>query len=522
MNLVEVLLRQVRERPDAPAIIEGPADASRTLTFGDLERETARVAGLLRARDVGRGDAVLVLHPMAAALYVFLLALLRIGGVAMFLDPSTGKEHVARCCRRRAPAALFAIRRAHWLRLTVPALRAIPRKFSRGGWVPGAVDIDAGTGAPFDRVEPVDAGHPALVTFTSGSTGEPKGVARSHGFLLAQHAVLAKHLHYQAGERDLATLPVFVLANLASGVTTVMPDADLRRVGAIEPAPVARQIAATGASRTAASPAFVERLCDHVEASGAPITEMRRVFVGGAPVFPNFLERARRCFPNAEVTAVYGSTEAEPIAHVDASRITPEDMDAMRAGKGLLAGAPVPEIDLRLLRARWGTPLGRLSAAAFDALAVRPGEVGEIVVHGRHVVAGYLDGVGDEETKFDVAGERWHRTGDLGRRDGDGRLWLMGRAGARVEDARGVLYPFAVECAARQLAGVRRAALLSEGGRRLLAVEPAPGASPDADAVRASLAWAQLDRVVLLPRIPLDARHNAKVDYPALRRALGS
>ena len=520
MNLVEVLRRQAAERPDAPAIIEGAADALQALTFAGLERETARVAGLLRERGVDRGDTVLIVHPMAATLYVFLLALLRIGGVAGFLDPSAGRDHVARCCRRRPPAALFASRRAHWLRLVVPALRAIPRKFSCGGWVPGATDIDVGA-APHARVEPVDADHPALITFTSGSTGEPKAVVRSHGFLLAQHAVLARHLHYEAGERDLTTLPVFVLANLASGVTTVLPDADLRRVGAIEPAPVVRQLAATHATRTAASPAFLERLCDHVEASGTPVAAMRRVFVGGAPVFPNFLERARRCFPNAEVTAVYGSTEAEPIAHVDASAIADTDMDAMRAGKGLLAGAPVREIALRIVRARCGAPLGRLSAAAFDALSMAPGEVGEIVVHGAHVVRGYLDGIGDEETKFDVGDARWHRTGDLGWLDADGRLWLMGRAGARVEDERGVLYPFAVECAAQQLPGVRRAALLSDGGRRLLAVEGPPGARPDAQALRAALAWAQLDDVIVLERIPLDARHNAKVDYPALRKALG-
>lgn len=520
MNLVDVLLRHAAERPDAPAIVEGPANALRTLTFAGLARETARVAGLLRERGIGRGDAVLILHPMAATLYVFLLALLRLGGVAVFLDPSAGRAHVARCCRRRPPAALFASRRAHWLRLAVPALRAIPRKFSQGGWVPGATDIDAAATA-LEHVEPADADQPALVTFTSGATGEPKAVARSHGFLLAQHAVLATHLRYEAGERDLATLPVFVLANLASGVTTVLPDADLRRVGAVDPAPVVRQIAATLASRTAASPAFVERLCDHVEASGAPITTMRKVFVGGAPVFPNFLERARRCFPNAEVTAVYGSTEAEPIAHVDASAITDADMEAMRAGRGLLAGAPVAEIDLRVVRARWGTPLGRLSPAQFDGLGVAPGEVGEIVAHGAHVVGGYLDGFGDEETKFDVGAARWHRTGDLGWLDRDGRLWLMGRAGARVEDGRGVLYPFAVECAAQQLPGVRRAALLSDGGRQLLAVEAAPGATLDVEAVRAGLAWAHLDRVVSLPRVPLDARHNAKVDYPALREALG-
>ena len=107
------------------------------------------------------------------------------------------------------------------------------------------------------------------------------------------------------------------------------------------------------------------------------------------------------------------------------------------------------------------------------------------------MLTGYLHAAGDAETKFRVNGKAWHRTGDLGWLDRNGRLWLMGRASAAIQDERGVLYPFAVECAARQIPGVRRAAIAGIEGRRILAVEADSARVPDA--VRTRLAWAKLD-----------------------------
>ena len=111
----------------------------------------------------------------------------------------------------------------------------------------------------------------------------------------------------------------------------------------------------------------------------------------------------------------------------------------------------------------------------------------------------------------------WHRTGDAGYRDARGRLWLLGRCVAKVTDAHGTLWPFAVETVAMNHPDVRRAALIAEAGRRLLVIEceDVPGAG-----FRESLAWALLDEIRPLPRLPVDRRHNAKIDYPALRELL--
>ncbi|HSH92748.1 MAG TPA: hypothetical protein VK968_01235, partial [Roseimicrobium sp.] len=223
--------------------------------------------------------------------------------------------------------------------------------------------------------------------------------------------------------------------------------------------------------------------------------------------------------PNAEVVAVYGSTEAEPIAHVGAHEIGEDDLTAMRGGRGLLAGVPVDDVNLRVVRDRWGVARGALSAEEFAAECLPAGETGEIVVAGDHVLPGYLGGIGDEETKFRVAGEVWHRTGDAGLLDGHGRLWLAGRCAARIEDARGEIYPFGVECVAMTFPAVRRAAMVALDGRRVLVVE-AERDERLATELAAAVAWVQVDDVRFMATLPVDKRHNAKIDYPELKRRL--
>ncbi|MBK8725516.1 MAG: AMP-binding protein [Holophagaceae bacterium] len=508
MNLVERLLEQAAVRPEALAL----RHRGRAWSFRELEARTARGAAFLRGQGLGAGDPVLIFVPMGLDLYEVLLSVLRIGAVAVFLDPSAGKEHVAKCCARIPPKGYLGTPKAQVLRWWVPALRKIPRRIVTARYWPFAIPFGSGEGQD-DHLETRADGDAALITFTSGSTGEPKAAVRSHGFLLTQHEVLARTLQHAPGLLDLATLPVFVLANLASGQGTLIPDADLRSPGRIAPGPVLDEIREHRPATCAASPAFFERLAEGAEARGQSLDTFRALYTGGAPVFPGLLKRLQLLAPQAEVVAVYGSTEAEPIAEMPFSEMSEADLAAMAAGRGLLAGPPVePEIRLRIIKDAWGTPLGSMDAAGFDALRCPAGEVGEIVVAGGHVLKGYLEGRGDEETKFKVDGEVWHRTGDAGRLDGQGRVWLLGRCSARIRDPKGELFPFAVETAALQVPGVRRAALAAHKGRRVLVVEGA--AEPGA--VQAGLAWAGLDAVHTVKRIPLDRRHNAKVDYPGL------
>jgi olefin beta-lactone synthetase len=518
VNIAAMLCERARQQTESPALIDTRHGRDRVVSFGELDAITARVANEITSRGIRQGDGVLVLHPMAIELYVFLIALFRVGAVGMFLDPSAGRKHISRCMSIYSPRAFFGSWKAQMMRVWTPSVRRISISFCTSR-IPTTHFISLHREVCAEQaILDVEDSAPALITFTSGSTGQPKAALRTHGFLAAQQDALQGSLRFRPGDSDLTTLPIFVLSNLASGVTSVLPDADMRAPGKIDARPVLDQIARHPLATMAASPAFIRRLAAECERTNRHIPQLQHVFMGGAPVFPSDLRQARNLFPNGEITAVYGSTEAEPMADVDLSQITEEDLVAMEQGSGLLAGVPVSSIALRILEDQWGTPIGRMTKLQFDGLCLTTEAVGEIVVSGKHVLPGYLDGDGDSETKFDVDGVRWHRTGDLGWLDSRGRLWLMGRASAAIHDRRGVLYPFAAECAAMQVQRVRRAAILQVDGRRVLAVE-ADGASVSDELARA-MAWAQLDEVRIIASIPMDKRHNAKIDYGALAAEL--
>ena len=517
MTIGEMLSEQARLHPTTVALID--ARSGRRLTFAALEEAVAQAAGWWQLRGLRRGQAVLVFVPMSIDLYVALLGLFRIGVVALFLDPSAGIEHLEKCCERWPPDAFLAIPKAHLLRLRSAALRRIPLKISLRCWIPGARRWPTDEQVVPQRKSCAESDDAALVTFTSGSTGVPKAAVRTHRFLLDQYRALAPGIALEIGDIDYATLPVFVLANLAAGITTVLPGVDLRRPGRVDAQQAFTEIEAHGVTRVTASPAFFERLIAHGQGTGRTLASLKKIHTGGAPVFLRVLDGLRLVAPTAQIVAVYGSTEAEPIAHIDLVEVTQEDRAAMMRGEGLLAGKPVSEIRWAILQDQWGQPRADLTEHAFSTSRVPVGQIGEIVVTGDHVLKGYLQGVGNQETKFRVGNEVWHRTGDAGSVDSAGRLWLHGRCAAVINDERGRLYPFGVECAAMMFAQVLRAAVLSEGGKRLLVIEGKLDTHETRRLAEAT-AWAHIDRICPIPQLPVDKRHNAKVDYPELRKLL--
>jgi len=523
MNLASLLQEQAHVRPAAPAIIDRIGFRDRITSFGALQEQVTRAAALLWQTGLRPGDEVLVFQPMSAELYVALIALFRLGLVAMFIDPAQGIEHIEQCCALIPPKALIGSPKAHTLRLFSPALRRIPRAFVVGPRLPGAIPwSDAARLTSLHDIHcPEKQDTPALLTFTSGSTGQPKAALRTHGFLLAQHRVLEQHVGGNVGDVSLTTLPIFVLADLASGVTSLIAPGNLSKPGSIDPAPVVAQIERYRPTRAAASPAFWERIIAYCQRSQRQLPHLRAIYAGGAPVFPRVLDSLRQVAPQAEIVAVYGSTEAEPIAHVAWADLHKDDLAAMRAGKGLLVGRPVPQLQVRILREQWGKALLPYTATTFDQASQPIGGPGEVVVSGGHVLAGYLHGCGDEETKFRVDETIWHRTGDMGYLDAQGRLWLLGRCTARIADRRSTLYPFAVECILSFYPAVRRSAVVAWHGQRVLALELDRSVSTEEEeAICQAVAWADIDSIRVFKHLPVDKRHNAKIDYPALHTLL--
>ncbi|MBW2431815.1 MAG: AMP-binding protein [Deltaproteobacteria bacterium] len=522
MNIVEVLKTQASEQPQSVAVIAPKRENIRSLTFRKIEQASSQAATSLSQAGLSAGDAVLVFQPMSADLYIALLAIFRLKLVAVFIDPSAGRRHIERCCKLIPPKALIASPKAHVLQLLSPALRRIPNKFSTGFRLPGTKPWDRWKRCSEKRdIEPCEHNTPALITFTSGSTGEPKVAVRTHGFLLAQHRVLSKELRLTYEDKVLGTLPIFVLSHLGSGVTSVMPNADLRRPGFIEAGPIIRQIQTCKVTNIEASPAFFECIVRYCQEHCITLPGLKKIITGGGPVFPRLLDQLQNLAPNAQIVTVYGSTEAEPIAQIPKESMGEKDIQRMTCGKGLLAGPPIKDIHLKIIPDRWGSPIPPLSRSRFEALCLPPGEAGEIVVSGDHVLPGYWKGRGNSETKFNVSETIWHRTGDAGYLDSKGRLWLLGRCIARIEDDRGILYPFSVESAVSQFPGLRRSACLAYKNQRTLAVElEHPDGSIEIADLKAKLSWAAIDRIEVLRRIPVDPRHNSKIDYPALNALL--
>lgn len=475
---------------ERPALV---APDGRTLSFRQLGRDAERLAGAFRAR-LAPGDRVLLLQPMGFGLYRVLSAMFRARVCAVVVDPSAGLRRMRDVLAPLGVRGLVGPAKAQLLRLLMPEVRG-GTLYAAEGWVPFTERVDRLDGPPLAQ-EATAPAELALLTFTTGSTGRPKAMARSHGFLDAQRAALQRHLDLGPDDVDLATLPIFALNSLAAGARVVIADCDLRRPGSVDPARAVAQMRRECVTTCVASPAFFAPIAAWLAQRGETLPGMRAVWTGGARVPASLLRTLCAVLPNARVEVVYGSTEAEPIAALDARAELADAEAGERDGRGALVGRPAHGLDLRVVEP------GTLIPAA---------DVGEVVVAGPHVNPAYFhDPDADAATKLRDGDRVWHRTGDTGRLDYAGRLWLVGR----VADVVCGLHPFPIEAAAERVPGVRRAALVARAGEPLLCVE----GDTDLDAVRAVAGSIQ---VIRIQHIPVDRRHNAKVDRQALRTLVG-
>lgn len=458
-----------RRFPDRIAIVDGRGCET---SFAALKARADGFAARWQAQGIGPGDRVLIARPVDADLYASLAALWSLGAVAVLPEPAmglAGLRHAARATR--------------------------PKGFCTGGWyrvlgllLPELWGVRT-LGGPADAkgMTPIAAAaDTALISFTSGSTGKPKAIPRSHAFLMAQHDAIAPLLHSDSPQRDLVAFPVFTLINIAAGQTSILPNWKMSRLQALPPQDLRDWMARQRATRALIPPALCEKLAE----AGLP-PDLRHIFTGGGPVFPDLLARLQ-AGGHASITCVYGSTEAEPIAHLDARDITEADRAAMSQGAGLLVGDPVPGLQLRI-------------------------RDHEIQVAGDHVNPGYLDPAHDAENKLPEGGTIWHRTGDAGRLDDQGRLWLLGRIGSDVMIEGARRFPFQVEVAARQWPGVTQAALIAVDTTPVLALAGDAAHLPGWQDAARQLGIASVRH---FDRLPMDRRHGSKIDLQALRSML--
>ncbi len=516
MNIIELLKEKTLSQPDKIALIHG----KEKISFGGLEQKSKSLATYFKDKGLQKGERALLFIPLSLDLYSTFLALVRIGITVIFIDLSAKKKHLKEYCSLAKPDIFIGSPKAHLLRLLKP-IRNIKRKFATEFWIPNSEQISYPHPKDTKLLDVATADDdPALITFTSGSSGLPKGICRTHGFLINQHRAISNSLPFKQEDIELSTLPVFILSNLASGTTTVIPNCDLRNPASINAERVIQEVKEHNVNRILASPAFCKRINDHLAKKNQHLENIYKLYTGGGPVFPNLLSQLASTMPNANIVIVYGSTEAEPIAHISMKEIGQKDYADMQLGKGLLAGEPVPEIELAIIPDRYGDPISPLSQEEFKVLRLLTNASGEIVVTGNHVQKSYI-GEDSQGIKFKVGDTTWHRTGDAGYIDKTGRLWLLGRCSAKVKNNSKVIYPFSIETAAMSYPAVNRAAFVEVNGQSILAIEPKNNKESKYLCQKIQQELTNVDLVIAVERIPVDKRHNSKVLYQDLKATLG-
>jgi acyl-CoA synthetase (AMP-forming)/AMP-acid ligase II/pimeloyl-ACP methyl ester carboxylesterase len=505
----------------------------RSIRWSLLARRVDELARGLRASGVRPGDRVSLLVPPGADLTATMYACLRLGAVVVVADAGLGVRGLSRAVRGARPDVVVGIPRA------LAAARALGWTGRRvlAGDLPAAaraalgvetdlVDLAAlgrralAGGDTADLPRP-DADDDAAILFTSGSTGPAKGVAYTHAQMAAMAQAVGSTYGIGPGSALVAGFAPFALLGPALGATCASPDMDVTAPRTLTATALSDAVAAVDAAVVFASPAALRSVVADAgsldDAGRAALARVRLFLSAGAPVPPELLEAAGRVMPHAEPHTPYGMTEVLPVTDISLAEIR-----AAGDGDGVCVGRPVAG-------ARLGISALDDDGAATGPVVRTPGVTGEILVSAPHVMQRY-----DRLWLTHRASRRdagWHRTGDVGRLDAEGRLWVQGRLAHVLTTPTGVLTPVGIERRVERLEGVGRAAAVGVGPRGVqqlvVVVETEPPARRPAladldltERVRAALTavGVPVAAVLVVDVLPTDVRHNSKVERTRLAR----
>lgn len=548
MDLPDRVLEIARRDPQRLALIHARRSLlgrprRHTTTYAELSHRAEATAVGLREIGVREGTLCSFMVPPGEDALVLALALWRVGAVMVGIEPhSHGLHKIARCLARVGPEVFFGTPEAQLARAVF-------------GWGRGSVTTNVVVGGPavpgvrtlasLERpwlaeprraeVTPEDT---AVIAFTTGSTGNPKPTVMTHRNLTSMIRAVGTRwgLIDRESVVDMPTFPMFWIIGLSYGGTVVVPPMNFatKGPGDADPAKLARTISSYGVESMFGSPALLANLARHCRENDITLPSLRRIVAGGAEINGPLYEAVKKVAVNGELYSDYGATEALPVSEIDGTTVLAETWPLTETGAGLCAGHPLPGVELRIIEVD-DDPIETIG----DARILPTGVIGEVLARSPHVSDHYWRSPKDmHENKIDDPdGGRWHRLGDTGFLDEQGRLWVCGRRSHRVVTPAATYYPLCCEpvfnthpdVARSALIGPRREAVSgaasdTSGVTPTVCVELHPGARGREEQVTRDLvdlaaaheATKGIEAFVFIDHLPVDRRHNAKIDRPAL------
>ncbi len=533
-NIAAHLPIMARLQPHSPAVYfpQGRDRRGRVCythyTFSQLDRESNRIAHGLETIGIRRGMRTVLMVPPSLDFFALTFALFKVGAVPVLIDPGMGVKNLKACLEEAAPEAFIGIPKAHvarlllgWGKETIRTLLTIGPRLLWGGSTLTELVNPSENASDYPMAETV-AEETAAILFTSGSTGVPKGAVYSHGNFCAQVEMLRNLYDIRPGEIDLPTFPLFALFAPALGMTSVIPDMDFTRPGSVDPRKIIEAIESFGVTSMFGSPALINRVGRYGQAGAVQLPTLRRVISAGAPVPAAVLERfASMLDKDTQIFTPYGATESLPVCSIGSREILEQTRQLTDQGQGVCIGRPVAGIELHIIAIN-DEPV----ATWDDSLKLADGTIGEIVVKGPQVTARYYNrAASTEQAKIqDSAGGFFHRMGDLGYRDGEGRIWFCGRKAHRVESSDQTRFTIPCEAVFNTHPQVFRSALVGIGktGQKkpVICVELESEISKSEQTrIREELfkiaeehgITRDIRDLLFHPAFPVDIRHNAKI-----------
>lgn len=431
----DLLENAARNWPDDTAIETDDL----SITFSQLRDLSIFYAHWLRSKGIETGHKVILQAENTVDVIPFMFAVMAVGGAFSPIHPSTpGKQRRYIAQNSEATLCIY-YRNGELIADRSGTLVDIPKYNARTGV---ALQQDSlSTFTPGLISEAL-----ACIIYTSGSTGKPKGVTCLHRQILFAVQAVADSLDYRKDDRIFLVLPLSfdyglyqVFLALATGATLYMADPKMAGPSLL------KKLRSTGSTVLPAVPLMMDNLALLARRQKEPLKTLRLITSTGAAVAPSTVQALRQYLPNLQFQLMYGLTECKR------ATITPPDADLDRPNT---SGLPLRDTELYILDPD-GNPLP-------------PGEVGEIVVRGQHLMAGYWKDNDQSAQRYMVrnATMRELRTGDFGWLDEDGFLYCDGRQDDIFKQRGFRVSCSEVEAAACSIEGVRHAVLVPPDGKK--------------------------------------------------------